>query len=63
MAGTAKYSEPFQGKDDKWYWHLRATNGEVVSQSEGYETREGAEKGINAAIKASQEAYEPPEAI
>lgn len=56
MSGEAHYSEPFQGNDGKWYWNLKAANGEVVSQSEGYETKEGAEDGIRAAVNASQDA-------
>jgi uncharacterized protein YegP (UPF0339 family) len=56
MSGVAKYSDPFPGKDGKWYFHLKAANGEVVSQSEGYESREGAAKGIEAAATAAQRA-------
>lgn len=53
MSGEAHYTEPFKGKDGKWYWDLKAANGEIVSQSEGYETKEGARKGIDAATDAA----------
>jgi len=36
------------GKDGKVYFHLRAANGEVVTSSQGYESREGAVAGIEA---------------
>jgi uncharacterized protein YegP (UPF0339 family) len=36
------------GKGDETFWHLKAANGEIVAQSEGYETREGAMRGIEA---------------
>jgi uncharacterized protein YegP (UPF0339 family) len=63
MSGVAKYSDPFPGKDGKWYFNLKAANGEIVSQSEGYETRGGAVKGIEATAKAAKAAYEPPEQV
>lgn len=40
--------EVFQGEDEKWYWHLKAANGEIVGQSEGYESKGGAEHAIEA---------------
>jgi uncharacterized protein len=56
MSGEAHYSEPFEGKDGKWYWHLKAANGEIVSGSEGYETQGGAERGIDDAKQVAEEA-------
>lgn len=50
------YTEPFQGKDNQWYFNLVAANGEVVSQSEGYETHASALEGIEAAKRAATEA-------
>ncbi len=32
----------------EWYWNLRARNGEIIAQSEGYKTRQGALKGIRS---------------
>jgi uncharacterized protein YegP (UPF0339 family) len=26
-------------KDGQWYWHLRATNGKIIAQGEGYKRR------------------------
>lgn len=60
MSGSAHYSQPFQGKDDLWYWNLRAANGEIVSQSEGYQDRDGAVEGIKAAHRAALEATSGP---
>jgi uncharacterized protein YegP (UPF0339 family) len=25
-------------KDGNWYWHLKAANGEIVAQSQGYDS-------------------------
>jgi uncharacterized protein YegP (UPF0339 family) len=61
MSGRAHYSEPFQGKDGLWYFHLQSGNGEVVSQSEGYETEAGAERGIEDAKRVARGADVPPE--
>jgi uncharacterized protein YegP (UPF0339 family) len=38
----------FEGKDDQWYWHLQATNGEIVAQSEGYASEQAANDGVAA---------------
>src|SRR5262249_27688160 len=38
--------EKFVGSDGQNYFRLRAANGEIVLQSEGYTTKAGAEKGI-----------------
>ena len=43
-------------KDDQWYWHLAAANGEVVAQSEGYTTRDSCLQGIQAARGAAEHA-------
>ena len=42
--------EIFTGKDSKWYWHLKAANGEIVASSEAYSSKDAAESGI-AAVK------------
>lgn len=36
----------FQGKDRKWYFHLKALNGEIILNSEGYEAKQGAQETI-----------------
>jgi uncharacterized protein len=38
--------ETFRGLDKKYYFRLRAGNGEIVLQSQGYTTKASAEKGI-----------------
>jgi hypothetical protein len=37
----------------KFRWHLIAANGEIVAVSQAYETRAGAEKGIESVIRAA----------
>lgn len=37
-----------RGRDEKHYWHLTAANGEIIAQSEGYESHAGAVAGIDA---------------
>ena len=34
--------------DSQWYWHLKAKNGEVICQSEGYRSKYNARKGIKS---------------
>jgi len=51
---------------DRWYFHLQAANGEIIAQSEGYNSRQAALDGIesvrkNAALEP--EAPEPAEEI
>jgi hypothetical protein len=44
--------EVFTGEDKKSYFHLRAGNGEIVLQSQGYTTRTAALKGVDS-VKAN----------
>lgn len=57
MSGAARY-EVIPGNDGRYYWHLKSGNGEIVAQSEGYETEEHAREGIEAAERGSLEAHE-----
>lgn len=45
--GGARF-EMFQGQDDQVYFHLRAANGEIMLQSEGYVAIGGALNGIES---------------
>ncbi len=38
----------FKGQDNKWYFNLKARNGEIVCASQGYTSKQGAKKGIRA---------------
>jgi len=49
----AKYEFWKSEKDDLWYFHLRAANGEVQTPSEGYSTKQKCLGGILAAQKNS----------
>ena len=40
--------ELFKGRNDQFYWHLRAENGKIILSSEGYKSRAGAENGIES---------------
>lgn len=43
--------EVFKGVDGKFYFRLKAENGEKIAQSEGYTTKQAALNGI-AAVKS-----------
>jgi uncharacterized protein YegP (UPF0339 family) len=46
----------FQSEADKQhYWHLKAKNGEIIAQGEGYKTQAGALKGIKAVVAACKD--------
>jgi uncharacterized protein YegP (UPF0339 family) len=36
----------FTGQDSHFYFNLKASNGEIICQSQGYVSKEGAENGI-----------------
>ncbi|HEY0391041.1 MAG TPA: YegP family protein [Solirubrobacterales bacterium] len=58
--GASHYDVWQSTRDGKWYWHLVAGNGETVDRSsEGYETRQHAIEGVDAASAASQDASRP----
>jgi len=38
----------FKGKDNQWYFRLKAGNGEIICASEGYTTKQMCQKGIEA---------------
>lgn len=38
--------ELFEGTDGQWYFNLLAGNGEVIATSEGYRSKQMAERGI-----------------
>jgi len=42
----------FTGKDNQYYFRLKASNGEIILSSEGYVTKAGCENGI-ASVKAN----------
>ena len=51
MAGKFVLSK---GKDGKDYFALKAANGEVILQSQGYKTSTGCENGVESVRKNSQ---------
>ena len=42
-----------EGNGGKWYFNLKAGNGEVICASQGYSSEEGAQKGIEACKRAA----------
>jgi uncharacterized protein len=44
---AAKF-EISKDKSGKFRFHLKAANGEIIAASQGYETKESAEKGIES---------------
>ncbi len=48
--------EVFKGKNRQWYFRLKARNGKIISQSEGYKTLRGALIGIRTVKKVGPKA-------
>jgi len=46
----------FKGRDAQFYFRLRAGNGEVICASEGYVSKQGCRKGIEAVKTAAAHA-------
>lgn len=44
--------EYFKATNDNWYWRLKAANGEIIAQSEGYTTKANALHAIGL-VKAA----------
>lgn len=40
--------EIFKGSNGQYYFRLKAENGEIIAQSEGYTSKQGAQNGIAA---------------
>jgi uncharacterized protein YegP (UPF0339 family) len=49
--------EYFKAQTNNWYWRLKAANGEIVAQSEGYTTKANCLHAI-ALVKSSHSAPE-----
>lgn len=53
--GTREIYEFFEGTDGDWYWRKMGGNGEEISRSsEGYSSKEGAERGRDDDIRLSE---------
>lgn len=46
----------FEGKNSQWYFHLKASNGKIICQSEGYTRKENALGGIESVKKCAASA-------
>jgi uncharacterized protein YegP (UPF0339 family) len=40
--------EIFTGRDNQYYFRLKASNGEIIGASEGYTTKQSAQNGIDS---------------
>jgi uncharacterized protein YegP (UPF0339 family) len=50
----------FQGQDQRWYWHLVASDNRPVAASpEGFDTRHAATQAANAVREQASEAVGP----
>jgi uncharacterized protein YegP (UPF0339 family) len=43
--------ETFKGKNGDWYFHLKASNGNIIASSEGYKTKATMKRVINSLMK------------
>ncbi|TNE34135.1 MAG: DUF1508 domain-containing protein [Alphaproteobacteria bacterium] len=43
----------FEGKNGKWYFNLKAGNGETILTSQGYGSEQGAKAGTEAVARAA----------
>src|SRR5438067_1483530 len=41
----------FAGKDGRWYFNVKAGNGKIVLQSQGYKQKQGAWVGANSIVR------------
>jgi uncharacterized protein YegP (UPF0339 family) len=55
MAGEAHF-EIYPRKDNLFGWRLKSANGEIVAQSEGYDSAYNAERGAADAAQAARRA-------
>jgi uncharacterized protein len=46
----------FKGLDSRYYFHVRAKNGEIVLQSQSYSSKSAAEKGVSSVLTNGQKA-------
>ena len=53
---TAKI-EMWEAAPKDWRWHLKAANGEIVAQGEGYKTFGGVQSGVDAFRRAARMAH------
>jgi uncharacterized protein YegP (UPF0339 family) len=52
--GQPKF-EIFKGKNDEFYFHLKAGNGEVILASQGYNAKSSCKHGIDSVINNSND--------
>ena len=43
-----------EGNGGKWYFNLKAGNGEIICASQGYASEDGAQQGIEACKRAAE---------
>jgi uncharacterized protein len=48
--------EVYEGKSGKFYFRLKAGNGEIIATSQGYASEDGAKKGVESVKKNAPDA-------
>ena len=55
----AGYYEVFLGQNDKWYFHLKSANHQIILVSQGYSSKAAAQKGMESVkVNAQESAFE-----
>ena len=64
---SAKFEYWQSSHDQKWYFHLKAANGRIIAQSQGYKEKGDCKSAIdsvkNSAASASVESVESPRGL
>ena len=56
MSKKTSVFELFEDKKGKWRFRLKSANGEIVAQSEAYDSRKNAKRGIKDFLATAAEA-------
>ena len=51
-AEGTRFVDSFKGKSGKWYFSLKARNGEIILSSQGYSSEDAANGGTGAVQRA-----------
>jgi uncharacterized protein YegP (UPF0339 family) len=61
MSSPPKF-EFWKNAAGEWSWHLKGSNGEIQAAGEGYKTKQGALRGIDACRRNAARAVVKPRA-
>jgi uncharacterized protein YegP (UPF0339 family) len=54
MAHEQRYEILKSPKNEQWYWHFKAANGETIASGQGYASRHGALHAISLVQKSGK---------